>query len=1190
MRLILDGNSILNAALLGGIDIEDGRKITGEDGKTTQVNSAQYGVDKFFDQINTLCQEFNVAPRQMILVWDGKNSKLRRRAFLETYKVGRDKAPEVSEQINIARDLCTRTMLDLGAHVAQQQGYEADDVIGYLCKVLPGRKTVVTSDGDLTVLHDATTDVWRLGKMNENPYGPFPHKYITLYKALVGDTSDKIPGAKGFGDGAWVDMCRIFGLDALEEFQRMIVEGCLHELKENVPDLKVLQKVLDNKEMVTTSWRVASLLIDDINTMNKPLELQAGMVVQLGATEFQPSDLKRFYGTSTLVHAGNFDAVYQRLAKVRFNMSPFVALDIETSASDESDEWVESVQKAMDSDKDRLDVLGHELCGMSLTFGDNTQHTIYMTVDHAASDVANITVDQCRMMCELIPQEKPLIVQNRSFEFSVLYRTWGEQWKDNGWHGFLPNCIDTLVGGSYVDENIRKGLKERSLHHLGYTQATYEATTTKSGSVGSMVGGQLKKTYQKEVSPAVFRENVIVVEDEWVDDDGEVHQTSVEQITSELVTPAVVETWEDRQFKMNQLTAHDVFAYGCDDTICTAALHTHYQLVMEIEATWDTYLAVETLPQYLTSLAYVQGIPVSMPTLIEMERKDDASYDAAWRVLREYLMSKGWEGTTCPEFCDDIEPSDAKLAVSILLGGEFTTRKRKLDGIAFDIRAQYPSDPLVYLLAHIVEQNSVAALNDLIKRNFTGEPQINFGSPKQMRHLFYEVIGMTPRIVNKLTDKERADPVKASAFKKRAAAKRAGKDLFANPFIDALGDMSEGRSKPLYLGLTPEELKALIGKSSTDDTAVSTALAMDNLGDTEKAVLVAYAKVREIMTRRNLFYKTYRAIPHWRDGRIHASLNQSEAVTRRYSASAPNIQQMGASGEGAKLREVLNAHHKDAVVVSLDWAGQELRVSAELSGDEAMPSCFVGDNLRDMHSLPAVSAAPLIWGEEVTYDQFQALRGSDDPAVRAKAKALRDKAKMTNFASLYGSGAASLSENLMISEAEAQSFLDARSAAFPGVIQWDLNVKDRANECGYALTMMGARRHLSEALSSDNKYDKVRAERQVSNFWVQSSSAEMAKLAMSRVWSSGICTDGRFDATFMFPVHDELCFSVHKDHVADFLVEAHACMIAPYAGMSIPLESSIAMGRTFACEVEIGMTPSREAVEKGLAQIFGATQ
>ena len=455
-----------------------------------------------------------------------------------------------------------------------------------------------------------------------------------------------------------------------------------------------------------------------------------------------------------------------------------------------------------------------------------------------------------------------------------------------------------------------------------------------------------------------------------------------------------------------------------------------------------------------------------------------------------------------------------------------------------------------------------------------------------MQHLFYEVLGMTPRIVNKMTDNQRTgDPVMASAFKKRAAAKRAGKDLFDNPSIDVVGDMSEGRSKPLSLGLTPEELKALISKSSTDDSAVVTALALDNLGDTEKAVLKAYSTVREIMTRRNLFYKTYRAIPHWRDGRIHPALNQSEAVTRRYSASSPNIQQMSARGEGAKLREVLVAHHRDAVVVSLDFSGQELRLGADLSGDEAMTSCYVGDNLRDMHSLTAVSAALLVLGEAITYEQFQKDRKSDDPVVRDRADLLRGQAKTVNFAAQYGGSAVTVAQGLMSSEEVAQSFLDAREAAFPGIVAWDAKVRADAKECGYSLTMMGARRHLREALGSDNKWDVLKAERQVGNFWIQSSAAEMSKLAMARVWSQ-VTLKRKYDAVFYFPVHDELVFSVHKDQAAGFLAEVHACMVAQYATMTIPLESSIAIGKTFGCEIEIGNVPDRALIEKAISSLF----
>lgn len=1152
--IILDGNAILNSSLLGGKDEEFGRTLIKEDGKKLQVNSAQYGVDKFFDQIDALCTEFDCAPRQMILVWDGKNAKNKRQQMHAGYKGGRDKAPEVSEQLNIARDLCNQMMLDLGAHVVSQVGYEADDVIGYLCKTLPGKKVVSTVDGDLSVLCDENTHVWRLGRMDENPYGPFPHKYITLYKALVGDGKDKIPGASGFGDGAWCDLVRTFGVENLEEFQNMILEGRLHELRENVADLKSLQKVIDSKDQVALSWNLAKLYTDEINTMRRPLQIQAGMVKQWGESDTQVREMRRFYGTKLLVTQSNYDAVLERLSLHKFGGSPFIALDIETSTSDESDEWMEALKKATESDRDRIDVLGQELTGMSLTFGGNTQHTIYMPVDH--KDCENLTVDQVRAICELIPKDKHIIVQNRSFEFSVLYRTWGDKWMDNGWHGFLPNCLDTKVGASYVDENLKKGLKERSLHHLGYKQTSYDETTTKSGPAGTLTGGRVKRVYEKVLQEATYEQVPCEVTDE---DTGEI---TIAFRNGAIIAQAVTQTWEDRQYKMNELTAKEVFDYGCDDTICTAALHTHYRFIMELENTWQVYLDVETLPEYLTSLAFVQGIPVSIPTLMAQEQQDKANYEHAWKVLREYLMQKGWEGTYCPELAQPIEPADVKEVVQILTGEEFTSRKRKLEALALEMRAQFPDNVKIATVATALEHKDVDTINRVLKANFTGEPKINFGSPKQMQNLFYNVIGIKPRIVNKMTDIQRQDPVMSAAFKKRRQEKEGHEVEYAD-----------------------EERAALISKSSTDDTAVDTALALDILTDDAKAVLKAYKTIKEVQTRQNLFYKTYKAIPHWRDDRIHPSLNQSEAVTRRYSSSGPNVQQLPSKGEGARFRKVLKAHHPDAVVVSLDFSGQELRLGAELSGDPGMTSCYVGENLRDMHSLTAVAAAVQMWGQPVSYEEFQAMRKSDNKEEATKSKKLRDDAKTVNFASQYGAMAAKIAETMMCDEETAQAFLDARAEAFPGIIAWDKRVQEEAKECGFSRTMLGARRHLREALLNDNHWERSKAERQVGNFWIQGSAAEMTKLAMARVWASGICT-GKYDAVFYCPIHDELVFSVHKDQVYDFLVEAHACMVANYAGMKIPLESSIAIGPDFSCDFEIGNKPNLEEVQKVLNEIF----
>lgn len=1108
MRLLIDGNSLLNAALLRGVDHDNGRMVRDEEtGKDVQVNSAQYGVDNFFDKIKSALDHFGAAPRQCVLVWDGKNAKVRRRTFLERYKEGRDKHPAVSEQLNIARERCTNMMLALGAPVVHQDGMEADDVLGYLVKHLrTSRNTVVTSDGDLSVLVDDNTDVWRLGEMNKNPYGAFPHKYITLYKALVGDTGDKIPGAKGFGDSKFVDLVRIFGLEGLEVMQELIENDQLHRLKEDLDQMPALKLIIDSKDMVATSWRVAKLLIDEVNTARRPLTIRAGMVRQWSelSDEDRVHDLKEFYGTKTLVHAGNYEAVKAKFARA-VHLSPFVAMDIETSTSEESDEWVAKINALSErGDADMVDTLGSELTGMSLTFGDNTQHTIYMTVDHLETEkVRNISLDQCRELCELVPHKKMhTVIHNRGFEFTVLYRAWGEKWKDNGWAGFWPNAIDSMQSASYANENLPLGLKDRSKAELGYEQQTYEEVTS------------------------------------------------------------------NKQFKMRELTAEHVFDYGCDDTICTAAIFSYHQLVMEIENTWNVYLDIEQKPEYLTSLAFVQGFPISLEKLRELELADDDRYEKAWTTLREFLTAHGWEGTTLPVF-EEISPDAVRQALAICVEGgeEFTTRSRKLESLAKDIRAQFPDNAMALMIAKIVESNFVQDLNAAIKEKFTGYPVINLDAPKQMQRLLYDLIGIKPRILNKLTDKERQDPVKASAFSKRSKEK-AGKEVT----------------------YTTDELAALRAKATSDDDAVSLAVALDHdLPEEKREVLKALQAVKTVHTRRKMFYRQYKVLPHWTDGKIHPSLNQSRAVTRRYSASKPNVQQMPKRGDGKVFREIVLPFKKNAVVASLDFSGQELRLMAHMSQDANLIACYVGDNLKDVHSLTAVAAAPLMWnGETVTYEQFQAMRKlPEDHPDYSRAKRLREDAKTTNFATQYDAQAETVSKSLLCEPEVAQQFIDAKAVAFPGIDPWKEKVRYEVEERGYAVTLLGARRHLADLLNSDNKWEAQKAARQGVNAYIQGSAGEQTKQAMSLVWDSGVFTDGRFDAQFYFPVHDELVFSAAADDAVEVTRIVHQCMTAPYGGMTVPIVSSISLGPNYGHQIECGDEFDAEAIARAVDQVCG---
>lgn len=137
-----------------------------------------------------------------------------------------------------------------------------------------------------------------------------------------------------------MDLVRIFGLDGLELMEQLVLDGKLDRLREDVADFPHLQKVIDSKDQVAISWRCAALHVEDVNTLHSPLEVRAGMVKLWHSLpdEGRVHRLRHFYATNTLVHAANFEDAKAKLAE-RLAETPFFALDIETSATEESEEF-----------------------------------------------------------------------------------------------------------------------------------------------------------------------------------------------------------------------------------------------------------------------------------------------------------------------------------------------------------------------------------------------------------------------------------------------------------------------------------------------------------------------------------------------------------------------------------------------------------------------------------------------------------------------------------------------------------------------------------------------------------------------------------------------------------------------------------------------------------------------------------
>lgn len=712
-NVLVDLSSVVWTSLMAGEDKEFGRKVLNEAGKPVQLNSATHGFDNAVNHIVKALTDHDLVPRDMTIVEEGKNSKGLRTRMYEGYKNKKDggRTDEHYVEFNALKGLLIAAFKELGATVVTQDNVEADDIIAYLAENLKGEVYILTNDGDLSVLVNERVHHIKALQLDVNPFGPFDFKYITLYKALVGDTSDTYPGAKGFGEKAFFDLLTIFGESGLDAIIEMIQNRNLKELTDNVKDLKAIQKILDAEDMVYTCWGLAMLYPERVNTLLKPLEWFPGMVVK--RTKDTDPRLKHWAGMQRIITADTYpDAIEYMQDKLPH--SPDVTLDLETSTPDESDDWIKQR-----SDKGTgVDVLASKITGCGLTFGNNGQYQFYFSVDHVDTD--NVSLDQLREALELIPQTTPILAANAGgFELPVLYKHFGEVWKDNGWRGFLPNVIDTQMAATHQDENrFSQGLKALSKEILGYDQVSYDEVTTLTRHVPIMV----VDAHDPDAEP-----------------------THV--LDAEGQPTFVAETY---QVKMNQLSAKHVLAYGLDDVITTHAVYGFFKRIMEIESTFDAFLKLEQKPLYLSALSYVQGQRMSLERIQLLKSKDEQAYIPLRKKFDEFLIAKDWEGTVCPSLSEESTPAEIKNTYTIATGKVLNTMVRTVSKIALLMGAQAETQ-LEAAFAEFLKASDFKALNKLIAENFTAAPHFDEGSAKQMKAMLYDVMGLPIRLRNKAT-------------------------------------------------------------------------------------------------------------------------------------------------------------------------------------------------------------------------------------------------------------------------------------------------------------------------------------------------------------------------------------------------------------------------------------------------------
>lgn len=271
------------------------------------------------------------------------------------------------------------------------------------------------------------------------------------------------------------------------------------------------------------------------------------------------------------------------------------------------------------------------------------------------------------------------------------------------------------------------------------------------------------------------------------------------------------------------------------------------------------------------------------------------------------------------------------------------------------------------------------------------------------------------------------------------------------------------------------------------------------------------------------------------DERIHTTFEQTVAATGRLSSVDPNLQNIpNRNAAGREIRGVFVPGEGYEALMSCDYSQVELRIMADLSGDEALIEAFRSG--ADFHKYVAsmVYKLPV---DQITGDQ-------------------RSHVKAMSYGLAYGLSTYGLAQQLKIAPREAEALKNRYFDTFGKVHDYLESLVANAREKGYTETIFGRRRYFP-ALHSTNRVAREAAERAALNAPIQGSAADIMKIAMIR--AAQTLAEAHVKSRIILQIHDELVVEIapgEGDQVTELVRNAmeHAVDLA------VPLDVSCGIG------------------------------
>ncbi|MEL5520422.1 DNA polymerase I [Serratia bockelmannii] len=444
-----------------------------------EPTGAMYGV---LNMLRSLLLQYQ--PSHVAVVFDAKGKTFRDDLFAE-YKSHR---PPMPDDLRAQIEPLHSMVKAMGLPLLVTPGVEADDVIGTLAlEAEKAGHAVLISTGDKDMAQLVTPNVTLINTMNNTILGPqevcdkygIPPELIIDFLALMGDSSDNIPGVSGVGEKTAQALLQgIGGLDALYGNLENIATLSFRGAK------TMAAKLEQNKEVAYLSYKLATIKTDvELDLTCADLTVSAPDVDTLQQL-FKQYEFKRWLadveagvwlenkkGAGAKAAGAAKSAIAaetpKALAEAKLSQDGYVTILDETTFTD----WLARLKKAdvfaFDTETDGLDTLTANLIGLSFAIAPG--EAAYLPVAHDYLD-APPQLDRTYVLEALKPlleDEKALKVgQNLKFDMSLLAR-YGIEMRGIAYDTMLESYVLDSVGGRHDMDSLAD-------RYLGHKTITFE--------------------------------------------------------------------------------------------------------------------------------------------------------------------------------------------------------------------------------------------------------------------------------------------------------------------------------------------------------------------------------------------------------------------------------------------------------------------------------------------------------------------------------------------------------------------------------------------------------------------------------------------------------------------------------------------------------------------------------------------